>query len=107
MPALLMRNLRLAAGLCNGVRMIVRQVGTRVATCEIAVGDHARSAALFPRVIARPSDDKLPLSLSSGYSSLYNRDAVYFTACHMDTCPVSPHPVSGSPISFSAHLVEL
>jgi ATP-dependent DNA helicase PIF1 len=60
MPVLLMRNLRPAAGLCNGVRMIVRRVGTRVITCQIAVGDHAGSTALIPRVITCPSDDKYP-----------------------------------------------
>ncbi|VDO72545.1 unnamed protein product [Heligmosomoides polygyrus] len=47
---MLLRNLDVGNGLCNGTRPIVRSIGRRVLVCEHAVGSRKGSQVLLPRI---------------------------------------------------------
>ncbi|WVZ61529.1 hypothetical protein U9M48_011390, partial [Paspalum notatum var. saurae] len=49
-PIILLRNIDPANGLCNGTRLIVR---------EIVLGQHARKRVFLPRIPLCPSDDEM------------------------------------------------
>jgi hypothetical protein len=59
---LLMRNIDVAGGLCNGTRLRIEKIGTRVLTCRILAGNHAGEHALIPRM-----------------NLLYNKQGIPFT----------------------------
>ncbi|RCN27115.1 hypothetical protein ANCCAN_27152 [Ancylostoma caninum] len=51
---MLLRNLRVTQGLCNGTRLIVRHVSRHVLGCEIATGSNKGQYTLIPRIIFQP-----------------------------------------------------
>jgi ATP-dependent DNA helicase PIF1 len=42
-PIMLLRNLNVSAGLCNGTRLIVKELGQRVLEAEIITGTHVNN----------------------------------------------------------------
>ena len=62
-PVMLIRNMNQKEGLCNGTRLIVTRLGSRVIEAEIltATGDDKKVA--IPRIILSPPDNKWPFKL--------------------------------------------
>ncbi len=60
---MLMRNISLTEGLCNGTRLMVRQLHANVVEAEILLGRFAGKRVFVPRVILAPSDADLPFIL--------------------------------------------
>jgi hypothetical protein len=58
MPLMLLRNLNPMEGLCNGTRLIMKEViNGRLLKAVIANGDKAGRVVLIPRITLQPSDD--------------------------------------------------
>lgn len=55
-PIILLRNLSSAQGLCNGTRLIVTQMSSRVIEARIIGGDHDGEIALIPRISLIPQE---------------------------------------------------
>jgi len=49
-PIILIRNTNPARGLCNGTRLIIRELGQRFIGAEIIVGAHKGHHTLIPRL---------------------------------------------------------
>lgn len=60
---MLLRNLDIKQGLCNGVRLRVLEIGPRFLKCEIITGASSGNIALLPRITLNPDDDKLPFPM--------------------------------------------
>ena len=60
---MLLRNLSLKDGLCNGTRLIVRRLHTNVCDCEVLTGIRKGERVLIPRIIFAPGDTNLPFKL--------------------------------------------
>jgi ATP-dependent DNA helicase PIF1 len=58
-PIILLHNIVLANGLCNGTRLICRSFQRNVIDAEIAVGEHAGKRIFLPRIPLCPSDDDM------------------------------------------------
>ncbi|CAG8791767.1 19007_t:CDS:2, partial [Dentiscutata erythropus] len=57
---MLLQNLDVNEGLCNGVRMIIRRMHDHVLDCELMTGNVAGRRVLIPRIKLQPTDDFLP-----------------------------------------------
>ncbi|XP_027082486.1 uncharacterized protein [Coffea arabica] len=57
-PIILLRNLNPAKGLCNGTRLICRQLKQHAICAEIAVGQHRGKRVLLPRIPLQTSDNE-------------------------------------------------
>ena len=57
-PIILLRNLNPAEGLCNGTRLICRQLKQHAICAEIAVGQHRGKRVLLPRIPLQTSDNE-------------------------------------------------
>lgn len=55
-PIILLRNLTPADGLCNGTRMVILQLESRVIEAMVIGGDHHGTTAFIPRISLMPSD---------------------------------------------------
>ncbi|KAL7117461.1 hypothetical protein ACP275_03G072900 [Erythranthe tilingii] len=55
-PIMLLRNLNPIQGLCNGTRLICRQLGDNFIQAEIAVGDYKGNMVFIPRIPLESSD---------------------------------------------------
>ena len=60
---MLLRNLSLKDGLCNGTRLIVRRLHNNVCDCEVLTGVRKGERVLIPRIIFAPDDTNLPFKL--------------------------------------------
>ncbi|XP_071926211.1 uncharacterized protein [Coffea arabica] len=57
-PVILLRNLNPAEGLCNGTRLICRELGKNTICVEIAVGQHRGKKVLLPRIPLQSADSE-------------------------------------------------
>ncbi|XP_050225540.1 uncharacterized protein LOC126675017 [Mercurialis annua] len=62
-PIMLLRNLNPSAGLCNGTRLLVVQLGVRVIEAEIVTGSYAGDRVFIPRIVLSTTDKKWPFTL--------------------------------------------
>ena len=60
---MLLRNLNLAKGLCNGSRLRLLQVSSSVLLCEIVEGRYRGQEVLIPRITHHCNDSRLPFTL--------------------------------------------
>ncbi len=60
---MLLRNLNVSAGLCNGTRLIVKELGQRVMEAEIITGTHIGDRVFIPRIVMTPSGITLPFTI--------------------------------------------
>lgn len=60
-PIILLRNLDAAAGLCNGTRLLLLQVGRRCLQARILMGDHRGKTVLIPRIALDSVTKALPV----------------------------------------------
>lgn len=63
MPVMLLRNLNTACGLCNGTRLIIRNLQENIVEAEIMHGAYKGTRHFIPRIIMDSSDDVLPFVL--------------------------------------------
>ena len=63
-PLMLLQNMDQNNGLCNGTRMILLDVKSRVLQCRILGGKHAENIVFIPRITLQPSNEDLPFTLS-------------------------------------------
>lgn len=59
-PVMLMRNIDQAAGLCNGTRLLVNELGKNVIGATVLTGTNIGERILVPRMNLVPSDPGLP-----------------------------------------------
>lgn len=62
-PVILLRNLNPKAGLCNGTRMQILEIGHRVLKVRLSNGSHSGETCYIPRIDLITSDDSLPCHL--------------------------------------------
>jgi ATP-dependent DNA helicase PIF1 len=60
LPVMLLRNINQAAGLCNGTRMTITQLGNKFIEAQIITGTHVGEKVYIPRIIMSPSESKWP-----------------------------------------------
>jgi len=60
---MLLRNLNVSAGLCNGMRLIVKELGQRVLEVEIITETHVGDRVFIPRILMTPSGITLPFTI--------------------------------------------
>ena len=60
---MLLRNLDIKKGPCNGTRLILRHLHSHVLNAEILTGACKRTKLFIPRITLAPSDAKLPFIL--------------------------------------------
>ena len=61
---MLLRNLSLKDGLCNGTRLIVRRLHNNVCDCEVLTGVRKGERVLIPRIVFALDDTNLPFKLN-------------------------------------------
>lgn len=64
-PIILLRNLSPVMGLCNGTRLIVIRISTRIIEAQILGGDHNGDIALIPRIslTSQGNSEELPFRI--------------------------------------------
>ena len=62
-PVILLRNMDVNAGLCNGTRLKVKEIGRRLIECEVLTGAKKGTTAIIPRFSLTPSENNLPFNL--------------------------------------------
>ncbi|XP_057434847.1 uncharacterized protein LOC130727665 [Lotus japonicus] len=60
-PVMLMRNLDISTGLCNGTRLIVDYLGENVIGAIVLSGTHIGKVAYISRMNLMPSDESMPI----------------------------------------------
>ena len=63
-PLLLLRNINPKQGLCNGTRLVVKQVLNRLLKVEIINGSHAGHEAWIPRIDHLTAGNFLPFTMN-------------------------------------------
>jgi ATP-dependent DNA helicase PIF1 len=59
-PIILLRNINSTAGLCNGTRLIVKNIYERLIEAQISFGTFTGTTVLIPKMAIIPSDTNLP-----------------------------------------------
>ena len=62
-PIILLRNLNPSEGLCNGTRLIIRNLQNKVVDAEIITGSHIGKRVFIPRITLNSSEHSLPFTL--------------------------------------------
>jgi hypothetical protein len=62
-PLMLLRNLDISKGLCNGTRMTILSVTNNLLRVQLINGPHAHTQAFIPRIELSPSENSLPFKL--------------------------------------------
>jgi len=62
-PIMLLCNLNLSAGLCNGTRLIVTQLAERVIEAQIIIGSFIGNRVFIPRIVFPINDAKCPFTI--------------------------------------------
>jgi ATP-dependent DNA helicase PIF1 len=62
-PIMLLRNLNVSASLCNGTRLIVKELGQRVLEVEIITGTHVGNRVFIPRIFMTSSGITFPFTI--------------------------------------------
>ncbi|XP_027157966.1 ATP-dependent DNA helicase PIF1-like [Coffea eugenioides] len=57
-PIMLLRNLNPNEGLCNGTRLICRELSSNIISAEIVFGTHARKRVFIPKIPLQTSDNE-------------------------------------------------
>ena len=63
LPIMLMRNINQSAGLCNGTRLIITQLGKRFIEGQVITCPNVGDKVYIPLIIMSPSDSKWPFIL--------------------------------------------
>ena len=61
---MLLRNIDVNSGLCNGTTMKIISITTKILKVQITNGSHIGNYALIPRIELSPLDSLLPFKLS-------------------------------------------
>lgn len=59
-PVMLLRNIDQSSGLCNGTRLMITRLGTRIIEAQIISGRNIGEKVAIPRMVLSPSDSTLP-----------------------------------------------
>ncbi|CAF4318703.1 unnamed protein product [Rotaria sp. Silwood2] len=86
---MLLRNLDVHQGLCNGIWLIVRRLLNHTIDCEIATGSIKASRVLIPRITLTPSDPFLPFKLHIS-SIHFNENSLFLGVTKYGECPIQP-----------------
>ena len=62
-PVILLRNINQSEGLCNGTRLIITRLGTRIIEAEIVTGNNIGKRVFIHRIVMTPTDSKWPFTL--------------------------------------------
>ncbi|XP_022722234.1 ATP-dependent DNA helicase PIF1-like [Durio zibethinus] len=62
-PVILLRNINHCEGLCNGTRLIITKLGTRIIEAEVVTGSNIGKRVFIHRIIMSPTDTKWPFTL--------------------------------------------
>ena len=62
---MLLRNLSIKQGLCNGTRLVIRKLHKHTVAADIVSGKRIRNRILIHRITLSSSDNDLPFTLSS------------------------------------------
>ena len=60
---MLLRNISQSAGLCNGTRMTITQLGRRFIEAQIITGTHVGEKVYVPRIVMSPTESAWPFVL--------------------------------------------
>ena len=60
---ILLHNINQSEGLCNGTRLIVTKLGTRIIEAEIVTGNNIRKRVFIHHIVMTPTDSKWPFTL--------------------------------------------
>ncbi|KAF5175387.1 Pif1 helicase [Thalictrum thalictroides] len=63
-PIMCLRNIQPRIGLCNGTRLMVLQVATKVIEARIISGRHAGDPVFIPRITLQPSVSETPFPMA-------------------------------------------
>ncbi|XP_056841667.1 uncharacterized protein LOC130494865 [Raphanus sativus] len=63
-PVMMLRNLNQDLGLCNGTRMMVTRLGSRIVQAEIMTGTEVGEQVLIPRIQLTPTDTIHPFTFN-------------------------------------------
>ncbi|XP_020081827.1 uncharacterized protein LOC109705509 [Ananas comosus] len=62
-PIMLLRNINQSAGLCNGTRLVITQLASRVIEAQIFTGNHVGEKVYIPRIVMNVTETKWPFTL--------------------------------------------